>query len=73
MGAALDVLEQEPPDPQHPLLKAWRDPQHPAHERLILTPHAAFYCEEGLVEMRRKGCQNVRRVLEGKPPRNVVN
>lgn len=73
MGAALDVLEVEPPDPEQPLLKAWRDPSHPAHERLILTPHAAFYCEEGLLEMRRKGCENVRRVLEGKPPRNIVN
>ncbi len=73
MGAALDVLEVEPPDPNHPLLQAWRNVAHPAHERLILTPHAAFYCEEGLLEMRRKGCQNVRRVLEGKPARNVVN
>lgn len=73
MGAALDVLEVEPPSAEHPVLKAWRDCGHPAHERLILTPHAAFYCEEGLLEMRRKGCENVRRVLEGKPPRNVVN
>lgn len=73
LGAALDVLEIEPPNPQHPLLQAWRDIEHPAHERLMLTPHAAFYCEEGLLEMRRKGCENVRRVLQGKPARNVVN
>lgn len=73
LGAALDVLHCEPPPADDPLLVAWRDPQHPAHDRLLLTPHSAFYCEEGLLEMRRKGSENCRRVLEGKAPRNVVN
>ena len=72
-GAGLDVLEQEPPRDDHPLLVAWRDPEHPAHDRLILNPHAAFYCEEGLNDMRVKGSENVRRVLLGHAPRNVVN
>lgn len=72
-GAGIDVLETEPPSPDHPLIKAWRDPKHPAHDRLILNPHSAFYCEEGLMDMRVKGAQNVRRVLEGKAPFNVVN
>ena len=72
-GAGLDVLEQEPPAEDHPLLVAWRYPQHPAHDRLILNPHAAFYCEEGLNDMRVKGSENVRRVLLGRTPRNVVN
>ncbi len=73
MGAGIDVLEHEPPDDQHPLLKAWRDSAHPAQDRLILTPHAAFYCEEGLADMRRKASENVRRVLLGQPCRNVVS
>ena len=72
-GAGLDVLEKEPPSDDHPLLVAWRDPKHPAHDRLILNPHAAFYCEEGLNDMRVKGSENVRRVLLGGAPRNVVN
>ncbi len=72
-GAALDVLETEPPPNDHPLLQAWRDPAHPAHDRLILNPHSAFYSEEGLLDMRRKGSENCRRVLLGEPPRNVVN
>ena len=72
-GAAIDVLETEPPSDDHPLIMAWRDPSHPAHDRLILNPHSAFYCEEGLMDMRVKGARNVRRVLEGKKPHNVVN
>jgi D-3-phosphoglycerate dehydrogenase/C-terminal binding protein len=72
-GAALDVLEQEPPAEDSRLLTAWRDPEHPAHDRLILTAHIAFYSEEGLLDMRIKGSENCRRVLLGQPPRNVVN
>ena len=72
-GAALDVLEVEPPPDDDPLMVAWRDPSHPAHDRLIINPHAAFYSEEGLDDMRIKGSQNCLRVLRGEPPRNVVN
>lgn len=72
-GAGIDVLETEPPSPDHPLIKAWRDPNHPAHDRIIINPHAAFYSEEGLIDMRVKGSQNCRRVLLGQPPFNVVN
>lgn len=72
-GAAIDVLETEPPPDDHPLMVAWRDPAHPAHDRLIINPHAAFYSEEGLLDMRIKGSQNCRRVLTGQKPYNVVN
>jgi D-3-phosphoglycerate dehydrogenase/C-terminal binding protein len=72
-GAGIDVLEIEPPREDNPLVRVWRDPEHPAHDRVILNPHSAFYCEEGLEEMRIKGSENCRRVLLGQPPRNVVN
>jgi len=72
-GAAIDVLETEPPLPDNRLVRAWRDPAHPAHDRIIINPHAAFYCEEGLEEMRIKGSINCRRALLGEPLRNVVN
>jgi C-terminal binding protein len=72
-GAGIDVLETEPPADEHPLVRSWRDPSHPAHDRLILNPHAAFYSEEGLTDMRVKGSQNCRRVLLGQAPFNVVN
>lgn len=72
-GAALDVLEVEPPPDNEPLLAAWRDPKHPAYHRVVLNPHAAFYSEQGLDDMRIKGSENCRRVLLGQAPRNVVN
>jgi len=72
-GAAIDVLEQEPPEPDHPLLVAWRDPKHAAYNRLIINPHAAFYSEEGLLDMRVKGVEACRRALLGEPLRNVIN
>jgi D-3-phosphoglycerate dehydrogenase/C-terminal binding protein len=72
-GVGLDVLEKEPPLDCDPLLIAWRDPNHPAHDRLILNPHAAFYSEEGLMDIRTKASHACRRALTGKPLRNVVN
>lgn len=72
-GAALDVLETEPPSSNDPLIAAWRNPDHPAFDRIILNPHSAFYSEEGLTDMRVKGSQNCRRALLGQAPRNVIN
>jgi D-3-phosphoglycerate dehydrogenase/C-terminal binding protein len=72
-GVALDVLETEPPSDDDPLMLAWRDPQHPAHHRLIINPHSAFYSEEGLLDIRLKTAEACRRALTGQPLRNVVN
>jgi C-terminal binding protein len=72
-GAGIDVLENEPPLPGDPLVAAWRNPQHAAHHRLILNPHLAWYCQDGLMEMRRKSAETCRRALSGMPLRNVVN
>ena len=72
-GAAIDVLPEEPPAADHPLLVAWGNPADPCHDRVILTPHSAFYSEEGLLDMRVKGAQACRRALLGEPIRNVVN
>jgi D-3-phosphoglycerate dehydrogenase/C-terminal binding protein len=72
-GAAIDVLVDEPPAPDNPLLAAWRDPSHPAYTRLIINPHSAFYSEEGLEDMRIKGSQACRNALLGAPLRNIIN
>jgi D-3-phosphoglycerate dehydrogenase/C-terminal binding protein len=72
-GAAIDVLEREPPALDNPLLVAWRDPAHAAYHRLIINPHGAFYSEEGQLDMRIKGAETCRRAILGLPLRNVVN
>lgn len=72
-GASIDVLVDEPPAADNPLLAAWRDPNHAAYTRLIINPHAAFYSEEGLMDMRVKGSQACRNALLGIPLRNVIN
>ena len=58
---------------QEALIAAWRDPTHPAHHRLIVNPHAAFYSEQGFLDMRTRGSQAIRRALLGERLRNVVN
>ena len=63
-GAALDVLEKEPPDPQSPLLKM---------ENVILSPHVGFYSVESISELKRRTAENVSAVLLGKFPKSVVN
>jgi phosphoglycerate dehydrogenase-like enzyme len=58
-SAGLDVLPGEPMPPDHPLL---------GHERVLLSPHAAFYSVEGAQELRRKAAQNlVDWALTGRP------
>jgi C-terminal binding protein len=72
-GAGIDVLDHEPAPPDHPLIVAWRDPNHAAHHRLIINPHLAFYSEEGLMDMRTKGSNACRKALLGQPIPNVIN
>jgi len=62
-GAALDVLEQEPPV-SSPLF---------GRDNVILTPHTSFYSVESLEELQTKAAEEVVRVLTGEPPRNPVN
>ncbi|MCL4249350.1 MAG: C-terminal binding protein [Anaerolineae bacterium] len=63
-GAALDVLEKEPPSPDDPLL---------ALENVIVTPHLSSWSAESFVQLRREVVQNVVTVLRGEQPRSVVN
>jgi phosphoglycerate dehydrogenase-like enzyme len=63
-GAGLDVWEEEPPRPDHPLL---------AMENVIGTPHKLGASVEGFQALC--GCLqgNLLRILDGRPPEHVVN
>jgi D-3-phosphoglycerate dehydrogenase / 2-oxoglutarate reductase len=63
-GAALDVMEQEPPSGS-PLLGL--------RDNVIVTPHTSFYSEESLIDLQTKAAEEVVRVLSGQAPRNPVN
>ena len=64
-GAGLDVLATEPPDDAgHRLV---------AHERVVVTPHAAWYSEESFVSLKTEVAREAVRVLGGEPPRSPVN
>lgn len=63
-GAALDVMEKEPPDWEDPLLK---------FENVIMTPHISFYSEESYRELKTKAAGAVLAVLKGEKPLSVVN
>jgi D-3-phosphoglycerate dehydrogenase / 2-oxoglutarate reductase len=55
-GAALDVLDPEPPDPADPLVLS---------DRVIITPHVAFYSEESLAELKRRAAMGIVSALRG--------
>jgi D-3-phosphoglycerate dehydrogenase len=63
-GAGLDVLEDEPLDPHSPLRQM---------EQVIVTPHAAWYSEEGRSDLKRRAAEEAVRVLHGERPRNCAN
>jgi D-3-phosphoglycerate dehydrogenase / 2-oxoglutarate reductase len=63
-GAALDVWEEEPVKPDHPLLKL---------DNVLATPHAAYYSTAAVGQVPRRCGEEVARVLTGQRPLNVVN
>jgi D-3-phosphoglycerate dehydrogenase len=65
-GAALDVLEQEPPDPDNPLLQM-------EVGRVILTPHIAASSEESVPDLQHEVAAAVEAVLAGRWPRSTLN
>ena len=63
-GAGLDVLSQEPPGSDHPLL---------IHEKVVITPHTAGVTEQSFTALGRAVADNVARLKRGEPLENVAN
>jgi D-3-phosphoglycerate dehydrogenase len=63
-GCALDTIDPEPLPETHALR---------GRDNVIVTPHVAWYSEQALVGLQAGAPSEVRRVLSGQWPVNVVN
>lgn len=62
-GAGIDVFEQEPVDPQNPLLKM---------ENCVVAPHVAGKSQESMPRRVQFAIDNMQRVWNGHPPESIV-
>jgi len=63
-GCALDTTDPEPLPNPHPLRE---------RENVIINPHVAWYSEKAMIGLQAGAPNEVRRVLSGEWPVNVVN
>ena len=63
-GAGLDVMADNLPDKNHPLIGL---------DNIIITPHVAFFSQEATLELERRAAGEVVSVLHGNMPDNLVN
>jgi D-3-phosphoglycerate dehydrogenase len=63
-AAGLDVLGEEPPPPDSPLL---------GREDVVLTPHAAWYSEDSIADVNEQVARDVARALRGEEPHGRVD
>lgn len=63
-GAGVDVLTAEPPTVAHALVM---------HPNVVVTPHSAWYSEEGRLDVETRTAQAAVAVLTGSAPESWVN
>ena len=62
-GAGLDVLPEEPPAADNPLL---------GRDDVVLTPHTGFYSEDALLDLQTTVATDVASVLAGEEPKYPI-
>ena len=62
-GAGLDVLPEEPPATDNPLL---------GRDDVVLTPHTGFYSEDALLDLQTTVATDVASVLAGEAPKYPI-
>ena len=68
----LDVLPDEPPISTEKLIKEWKNEKTNLYTRILINPHTAFYSEQSLLEMRSKAAENIKGILVGSKPKNII-
>ena len=63
-GAGLDVMVDNTPSQDHPLLSL---------DNIIITPHVAFFSQESTLELEQRAAAEVVSVIHGRMPDNLVN
>ena len=63
-GAGLDVMEDNVPPKDHPLLQL---------DNVIVTPHTAFFSQESTLELEQRAASEVVNVYQGRMPDNLFN
>jgi D-3-phosphoglycerate dehydrogenase len=63
-GAALDVLEDEPPAPDDALRRM---------PGIVLRSHAAWYSQEAIADLRQKAIETALALARGERPAGLVN
>jgi glycerate dehydrogenase len=67
-GAGLDVLSEEPPPPDHRLLRS----DAPWAGRVVVTPHLGWASVEARARLVKEATENVRDYLAGRPRNRIV-
>jgi lactate dehydrogenase-like 2-hydroxyacid dehydrogenase len=73
LAAGLDVLPDEPANPQSRLIAAWQRNDDWIRHRLLLTPHSAFYTPESMRDNRAFSSRTAARYLRDGRLENCVN
>jgi len=72
-SSAADVFPDEPLDRNHSLIAAWAAGDERLDERLILTPHCAFYSTTSIKMIRRLSMQYLVDYLRSGDLKTCVN